>query len=379
MSDSGLGRLRFEMAEQPEVVRRLLATPPRALDEVAHSLLVDAPRAIVLVARGSSDHAATYGRYLFEVRNRMLTSLAAPSAFTVYGAGPDLAGTLVIGVSQSGKGEDVTSVLRSARQQGARTLAIVNNPDSPLAQAAQWTFDCGAGPEESVPATKTVLAQMTLLALLSERWRALRNAEDERVRVDGVPDDHAHALGQQEPARVPDQPAHLANLPDAIAQALAQEEPARALAQQFAHLDNVSIVGRGFAYPAALELALKLKEMAQLHASAYSSADFLHGPVTLVGPRHRVLALDCGGHSTAHALETARNVSRRGTEAYLLRAGQFKNFRDAPALTLPCDVEEHLASLVLLVLGQLLATEVARARGLDPANPPGLRKVTSTR
>ncbi|HZA51373.1 MAG TPA: SIS domain-containing protein, partial [Myxococcaceae bacterium] len=167
----GLKRLREEIDEQPAVLARVARAPPAEVVSLARSLQASPPRAILLVARGSSDHAATYGRYLFEVRNRVLTSLAAPSVLTVYGTAPDLRDALVIGVSQSGQGEDVIAVLREARSQGARTAAIVNDRASPLAATAEWVLYCDAGPEESVPATKTVTAQMLLLALLSACWR----------------------------------------------------------------------------------------------------------------------------------------------------------------------------------------------------------------
>lgn len=338
------------MAEQPAVLRRLIESPPPSLQEVAARLRRAPPRAVVLAARGSSDHAAVYGRYLFEVHNRALTSLAAPAAFTVYGSGPELRDALVIGVSQSGRGEDVRRVVEEARAHGAMTVAIVNDPRSPLAQAAQYVFDCGAGPELAVPATKTVTAQMLLLAQLSAAWRG------------GDPD-----------------PASLEELPDAVAQALSLRDEAQSLAAHLGHVEDVFALGRGFAYPVALEVALKLKEMAQVHAAAWSSADFRHGPIALVSPRNRVLALDAGGLSTDHALDSAREVERRGGEAYLLRAGRFERFRDSPALALRCDLAEHHAAIALLVLGQLLALEVAKARGVDPSNPPGLKKVTSTR
>lgn len=339
-----------EMQEQSGLAQRLVASPSPVLDEIVRSLREAPPRAIVLVARGSSDHAAIYGRYLFEIRNRALTSLAAPSAFTVYESGPELRDTLVIGVSQSGQGEDVTSVIRAANEMGARTVALVNDGSSPLAEAAHWVLELGAGPERSVPATKTVLTQMLWLARLSSAWRGA--------------DADAESLGR---------------LPEAISAAVAQVDPAQNLARLLAHVEHLSVVGRGFAYPVAMELALKLEEMAHVHASAFSSADFFHGPVTLLGPAHRGIVLDAGERSTAGALETARAFERRGAEASLIRAGRFAGFRDAPALSSACDLDEHHAALVLLVLGQRLAYEVALARGVDPSSPPGLRKVTSTR
>ena len=156
-----------EIADQPAVVSRLLERQLPAVRALARAICARDPSTIVLVARGSSDNAAVYGRYLFEVCNRRLTSLAAPSGFTLYGRGPRLDQTAVIGVSQSGQGEDVVAYMRAAREQGAVTVAIVNDDTSPLAQSAEWVLACLAGPELSVPATKTVTAQMTLLALLS--------------------------------------------------------------------------------------------------------------------------------------------------------------------------------------------------------------------
>src|SRR5712691_700909 len=178
-----------EIGEQPVVVARLIDEQLEAVRQIARTVSDRDPSAIVLVARGSSDNAAVYGRYLLEVCNGRLTSLAAPSGLTLYGRGPRLDRTVVIGVSQSGQGEDVVAYVREARAQGAATIAIVNDEQSPLAEAAERVLACLAGPELSVPATKTVTAQMTLLALLSaelDDWDANADA------LAGLPD----ALGQ---------------------------------------------------------------------------------------------------------------------------------------------------------------------------------------
>src|SRR5207302_4749704 len=164
MSQTELDLLLEEIHEQPAVTQRLLTNQTQAVRDVARTIRQRQPSTIVLVARGSSDNAAVYGRYLFEICNRQLTSLAAPSALTLYGRGPRLDQTVVIGVSQSGQGEDVVAYVREARTQGAATVAIVNDEGSPLADSADSVLACLAGPELSVPATKTVTAQMTLLA-----------------------------------------------------------------------------------------------------------------------------------------------------------------------------------------------------------------------
>jgi glutamine---fructose-6-phosphate transaminase (isomerizing) len=336
MTQPDLPTLIAEIEEQPTVVARLLAQQSARVRQVAEVVRQRQPRAIVLVARGSSDNAAVYGRYLFEVCNRQLTSLAAPSSLTLYGTGPRLDDTVVIGVSQSGRGEDVVAYVREARAQGAATVAIVNDETSPLASTAEWVLACLAGAEVSVPATKTVTAQMTLLAMLS---RALSDSD---------------AYGGLQP------------LPAALERALAFRAEAVEMARRLAKTTLAAVIGRGFAFPPALEIALKLKETSYTRAEPFSAADFLHGPVALVEPNFSILLLDVGGRSSEASEDIARAVSARGGQPVFLRAGEY-------------GVAEPYASIVVLVLGQLLAIELAQALGFDPARPRGLQKVTSTR
>jgi len=339
-----------EIGDQPSVVARLLNEQVDAVREIARIIRKRDPSAIVLVARGSSDNAAVYGRYLFEVCNRRLTSLAAPSGLTLYGRGPRLDQTAVIGVSQSGQGEDVVAYVREAREQGAITVAIVNDETSPLAQTAEWVLACLTGPEVSIPATKTVTAQMTLLALLSSSLEQLDRAAD---ALDG--------------------------LPSALRAALELRPFAAELSRVLAPTTLGSVIGRGFAFPPALEIALKLKETSYTRAEPFSAADFLHGPVTLVEPNYSALLVDVGGRSSQAAVEIADAVRQRGGQAAMIRAGELGAESDLPNLSLAVPVSEPIAPIVALVLGQLFAVELALARGLDPARPRGLRKVTSTR
>ena len=351
MSRSELERLRAEIDEQPEVVKRLLERQLEPVREVARTIRQREPAAIVLVARGSSDNAAVYGRYLLEVCNRRLTSLAAPSGLTLYGRGPRLDRTVVIGVSQSGQGEDVIAYVHEARAQGAATIAIVNDEASPLAGAAERVLACLAGPELSVPATKTVIAQMTLLAMLSSV----------------LDDDTAESTA-------------LMALPDAVRAALAERDAAVRLARSLAATTVGSVIGRGFAFPPALEVALKLKETSYTRAEPFSAADFLHGPMALVEPGYSALVLDVGGRSSEAARDLAQTIQQRGGQPALLRAGEIGRLNtDLPNVSLAVDVGEPYAPIVVLVLGQLFAIELALACGLDPARPRGLHKVTSTR
>jgi glucosamine--fructose-6-phosphate aminotransferase (isomerizing) len=351
VSQLELELLLAEIHEQPAVVARLLERQVNAVRDVARVIQQRQPAAMVLVARGSSDNAAVYGRYLFEVCNRRLTSLAAPSGLTLYGSGPRLDQTVVIGVSQSGQGEDVVAYIREARRQGAATVAIVNDESSPLAGAADQVLACLAGPERSIPATKTVTAQMTLLAMLSAAL------------------DEAGTEGRQ-----------LDVLPAALKNALERRDQAAALARQLASTTVGSVIGRGFGFPPALEIALKLKETSYTRAEPFSAADFLHGPVVVVEPRYSALLVDVGGHSGRSALEIARAVRQRGGQPALLRAGDLQPIDPVlPNVALAAPIAEPFAPIVVLVLGQLLAIELALAMGFDPARPRGLHKVTSTR
>jgi glucosamine--fructose-6-phosphate aminotransferase (isomerizing) len=246
----------------------------------------------------------------------------------------------------------VVAYVREARQQGAVTVAIVNDEQSPLAQTAEWVLACRAGPELSVPATKTVSAQMTLLAMLSDALEAPQ----------------ANNLG-------------LAKLPEILSEAVGMRSAAAAMAKRLAPATIGSVIGRGFAFPPALEIALKLKETSYTRAEPFSAADFLHGPVALVEENYAALLVDVGGRSSDSAIEIAQAVRQRGGQPALLRAGQIVPFADAdvPHLSLAAPIAEPFAPIVALVLGQLLAVEIGLALGLDPARPRGLRKVTSTR
>lgn len=331
-----------EIAEQPEVLTRLLHRAGE-IDRLGAEIDRFDPAAVVLAARGSSDHAAIFARYLFEIRNRRLTSLAAPSAVTLYCSGPDLRRTLVIGVSQSGQGEDVRAFVERARAQGALTLAVTNDPSSPLARSAALSFDLGAGVERSVPATKTVTAQLLFFALLS-------NAMTGEARLD------------------------FSAVPETIRSLLAAPLPARVLAPGIP-ASRVLVLGRGFAFPVALETALKLKETSYTHAEALSAADFTHGPLALATQELTALIVDVGGRSSEPARVAQRQIEAHGGRVVLLGMTA-----SSQSLTLPAaERSEPEAAISSVVLAQQLAVEVALARGFDPARPMGIQKITSTR
>src|SRR5437762_8847550 len=265
-----------DIAEQPDVLAGLLDQGSGPIGEVAARVVDWAPRHVVFTARGTSDHAALYAAYLTEIRLGVPAGLASPSAITVYGARPDLRETLVVGVSQSGGSPDLTEVVRVAREQGAHTLAVTNNPESPLARVAELSVDVAAGHERAVAATKTYSAELLALLMLVEGVRA----------GDG--------------ALPADERAALAELPGLAASVLADPTPVE-LAPRYRFAARVLTTGRGYAYPTARETALKLMETSYLAGLAFSGADLLHGPLAMTDPDVPVLAVVGAGRVGARS------------------------------------------------------------------------------
>src|SRR4051794_29566457 len=319
--------MRREMGEQPEVLSRLLSRPVEVdVTDVA---------GVVIVARGSSDHAAVYGRYLLELATGRPVALAAPSLYTRYGARTDASGWLVVGVSQSGRTPEIVDVVERLREGGGTAIAITNHADSPLAAASQAVIELGAGAEVAVPATKTFTAQMAAFAAL------------------------AAALGD-----VPWAPGDLDRVPRSVAAVLDDPAPVDALADRWAGCQELVVTARGWLYSAALESALKVREAALVTANGYSVADFLHGPIAAVDPGAPVLALRAEGPTAADVDEAVGALRQRGADVALL----------PPVGGVP----EALAPIAASVRGQQLSLELALRKGLDPDAPRGLNKVTIT-
>lgn len=330
-----------DIAEQPEVYARLLEPDHAdAIARVAAAIAERQPRHVVFTARGTSDHAALYAAYLAEIRLGLPAGLASPSAITVFGARPDLSQALVVGVSQSGGSPDLTEVLRVARESGALTLAVTNNPASPLAEAAELSIDVAAGHERAVAATKTYTAELFALLLLVESVRAGGAA--------GV--------------------AECASLPDLAARTLADPAPA-ALAARYRFAARMVTTGRGYAYATAREAALKLMETSYLPALAFSGADLLHGPLAMTDPDVPVLAVVGSGPGGAAMRDVLARLGERRADVLTVGA--------AGEIAVP-DVDERLAPLLDILPLQRLALALALARGEDPDAPRGLNKVTAT-
>jgi glucosamine--fructose-6-phosphate aminotransferase (isomerizing) len=331
-----------EMADQPRVLERLLARREVVAAEV-QAVLPDQLAGITLVARGSSDNAALYGRYLFEITSQRPAGLAAPSIQTLYQAHVDYTGYLAIGISQSGQTPEIVRVLRRMREQGARTVAVVNSAASELAGAADVTIELGAGAELAVPATKTFTATLLGLALM------------------------AYALGE-----VPWVEADLAALPDQMAALLDDPGCADIVAADFDGSDRVVVTGRGLLLVAALETALKIRETSGIFGEGISPADLRHGPIAAVGQGFPVLAFASDQVGAADAADLETTLRQRGARVHAI----------APAGDASCRLPEHvpdaLLPLLAVIRGQQVAAAIARRRHLDPDAPASLSKVTLT-
>jgi glutamine---fructose-6-phosphate transaminase (isomerizing) len=341
MSSSGELMAR-EMAEQPARLRVLIDRASE-IGALVRSVAPSDLHGITIVARGSSDHAAMYGRYLLEAATGKPVSMAAPSLHTLYGIDVDYRGQLVLAVSQSGATPEIVSTLRALCAAGGRGVALTNDPGSELASAAEVVLELGVGAERAVPATKTVTAQFVAFALV------------------------ASALGS-----VPFSFDELGAVPDCVQRVLDDPDPAVAAAGKLADASHLIVVARGFLYGAALETALKIKETCSVLADGYSAADLRHGPIAAVTRGFPVVALNALGPAYEDVSSLVDELRER--EALVVGVGPDAD-DDVP---LPGDMPESLAPVAAVVRGQQLTHALALRLGYDPDSPEGLSKITVT-
>ncbi|WUH91081.1 SIS domain-containing protein [Streptomyces sp. NBC_00433] len=336
-----------EIAEQPGVMRRVLDRAAPGITATARRIADRKPRFVLLSARGTSDHAALYAKYLIEVELGLPCGLTSMSTTTAYGATPHLDDVLLITVSQSGGSPDLISSTRAARQAGAITLAVTNNPDSPLAEVSEFHLDLQAGPEKALPATKTYTAELLVLYLFVK------------------------GLGGLDPTA-----AH--RLPGLAEQVLARSDEISELAGRYRFAERMVMTSRGYGYPTAKEGALKLMETSYIPALAYSGADLLHGPLAMVDNISPVIAIVTEGRG-GEALQPVLD-RLRGRGADLVVIGPRLQVRAASGgFAMPTtDVPECLQPLLEILPLQRLAWEIAMARGQDPDSPRAIAKVTET-
>jgi glucosamine--fructose-6-phosphate aminotransferase (isomerizing) len=331
-----------EMAEQPARLRQLTGRA-EGIGERVRAVAPSPMHGITIVARGSSDHASVYGRYLLEAATGKPVSLAAPSLHTLYGVEVDYRGQLVIAVSQSGATPEIVETLEALRDAGGRALAITNDPTSALAQAAHEALDLEVGEERAVPATKTVTGQLAAFAIL------------------------ASALG-----RVPFSRPQLDAVPEWVQAVLDDPDPTTAVAEGLAGASQLIVVARGYLYAAALETALKVKETCSLLADGYSAADLRHGPIAAVTRGFPVVALCASGPAFGDVASLVDVLRARGATVSVVGTG------DTADVPIPAETAEPLAPIVAVVRGQQLAHALSLELGYDPDSPEGLTKVTAT-
>jgi glucosamine--fructose-6-phosphate aminotransferase (isomerizing) len=335
-----------EIAEQPGALERTIAAERGKITKLANTLKSRDIDLIVLVARGSSDNAALFGRYLLEITTGIPVSLSAPSVHTIYGARLKLDHALVVGVSQSGEGEDINRVLENAREGGAFTVGITNEPNSTMTRLVDEALLTHGGRERSVAATKTFTGQMLLFYMLAAELSS------------GAPS--------------------FESIPEFVSRALEQKPAILELVQRYVFMENCVVVGRGLAYANAYELALKLMETCYVVAERFSSADFLHGPLAMVERHFPVILFAPPGVM----LPGVKNLIQRLRE---LKADTLAITSDLDAaamcsrsIVMPREIDEFLAPIPYIVPGQLFAALLAEAKGLDPDAPRSLSKVTRT-
>lgn len=340
-----------EIAEQPERIQALLENQRKTVEQIAAAIRERDISYAFLAARGTSDNAGRYANYLWGARNGLPLALATPSLFTYYNQPPKLKNALVVGISQSGQSPDIVSVLDEGRKQGSVTLAITNEPDSPLASAADFVIDIQAGSEKAVAATKTYTTELMTIAMLS-------------VALNGDKTDWKE----------------LSQVAKWMKQTLKQNDMIEQAAQRYRYMRQCVVLGRGFNYATAFEWALKLKELTYVEAEPYSSADFQHGPIAMVERGFPVMVVAPQGK----VLDSLLEVMIRLRKDFLAELLVISNAKKALSLaqipfSIPDEVPEWLSPLVSILPAQLLAYHLTRAKGFDTESPRSIHKVTETK
>ena len=339
-----------EIHEQPETLSRLLSQEEEVIRRLAAAIKQQDLTHVVIAARGTSDNAGRYAQYLLGAVNGLTVALATPSLFSIYKQPPRFGKALVLGVSQSGRSPDIVAVLAEARRQGVLTAAITNSPDSELGQTADYVINLQAGVERSIAASKTFTSQLAAIALLS-------------VSLAGDSD----------------MLASLEQVPEAVAKTLTMETHIGQIAQRYCYMRDCVVIGRGYNYATAFEIALKLKELTYTIAEPYSSADFLHGPLALIEHGFPAFVVAPSGVMLPELQEFMHTLRQREAEIIAISDDTDTLALARIPLALPQSVPEWLSPITAIVPGQLFAMYLAHVRDYDPDHPRGLRKVTETR
>lgn len=336
-------KMRAEVENIPSALRALLGAPRDTIIQAGADLRALDPNLICTVARGSSDHAATYLKYAIELSAQTPVASIGPSISSIYGANLKLSKTASIGISQSGQSPDIVSMIKSARNNGSLAIALTNTVKSPLAEISDHTIDIHAGVEESVAATKTFITSVVSGLMLLAYWQ-----EDDALM------------------------SALEKLPELASQALQADWDV--LTKRLLRQDRLYVLGRGPAFAIASEVALKFKETCQLQGEAFSSAEVLHGPVSIVSSNYPVLALVARDKAESSMVEVVDDLSARGGDVYATSENSAK------ATRLPYVATGHPLTdpLMLIVSFYSFVEKLSRLRGFNPDEPLNLKKVTET-
>jgi glucosamine--fructose-6-phosphate aminotransferase (isomerizing) len=340
--------MRREILQQPDAIGATLAAETDKIREFAARLRKEEIRQVLLVARGTSDNAAMYARYIFPIVVGKLASLVAPSLLTVYDADLDLRDTLVLGISQSGESVAVLEFLDHARSHGALTCGLTNTSRAAISEVAEVVLCTHAREEESVPATKTYTTALAVLHQLAALW-----------------------AGDLERAK------RILEVPKWIGEVLAMESQIEERAERFRFMSACAVVARGLSLTAALETALKLAQCCYVVPASYSGADFLHGPIATIEPGFPCFAYAPQGKALQSMNELLDALRERQAETIVI--SNVGRILDKATVCLPIpDMPEEFAPMVAIVVGQLLALYTALHKGIDPDEPRGVTKVTLT-
>jgi glutamine---fructose-6-phosphate transaminase (isomerizing) len=343
-----MSRMMAEIQEQPEALRRTFeAERAHAADFKKFAAARDF-RLIVLVARGTSDNAALFGRYLLEIATGIPVSLCAPSVHTLYHARLDLRRALVIGISQSGAGTDINLVLKNARKQGAFTVAITNEAKSQMTRVAEETFLVRAGRQRSVAATKTFTGQLMILYLM------------------------AFALGREIELK------SVSEIPARVRETLKVAAEIRGMVQRYRYMRQCAVVARGLNYANAFELSLKLMETCYIVAERFSSADFLHGPIAMIERDFPVILFVPPGKTFAGQRQLIKRLAGLRAETIAITSADVRLPGITRTIRVLGEIPEIYSAIPYIVPGQLFAAQLAEVKGLDPDRPRSLQIVTQT-
>lgn len=339
-----------EIFEQPAALNRLLMNEKDAVRELARTIQQRGINHVVIAARGTSDNAARYAKYVLGALNGLTVALATPSLFSLYGRPPRFGNSLVLGISQSGKSPDIVSVLEEARRQGKLTAALTNTPGSDLANCADLVIDLNAGEERAVAATKTYTTSLGAVAMLS----AVLSGDGQLFE-------------------------EVKQLPEAMADTLDMNEEIYRIAPRYRYMQHCVVIGRGYNYATAFEVALKMKELTYTIVEPYSSADFRHGPMAMIERGFPVMVIAPTGVLLPEMLDFMLQLNERHAETIAITDDpQILKSARIP-LGLPRTVPEWLSPLITIIPGQLFSLYLAAARDYDVDSPRGLHKVTETR